>query len=76
MYEERELRKLANSGLPEGWSLSWCLCVLHVQDLQKQKEEKEEGLLDLQKDANEKKSKVDAFALLPFTELNSQRLAA
>ena len=47
-----------------------------MQDLQKQKEEKEEGLLDLQKDANEKKSKVDAFALLPFTELNSQRLAA
>jgi len=32
-------------------------CVL--QDLQEQKEAKEEELLDLQKDVNEKKSKVD-----------------
>lgn len=41
-------------------------CVL--QDLQKQKEAKEEELLGLQKDVNDKKSKVDTLALmlLPF----------
>lgn len=37
-------------------------CVL--QDLQKQKEAKEEELLGLQKDVNDKKSKVDTLALM------------
>ena len=43
-------------------------CIL--QDLQKQKEAKEEELLGLQKDVNDKKSKVSRYTFIPHVLLH------